>query len=67
MSAFHGLLSVLIWLPIIGMLVGTDERAKCTLTFAFIIAIITLLLCVPLIWFDPNIKQAYGKICCKSW
>ena len=66
MSAFHGLLSVLIWLPIIGgvivMLVGTDERANATRTFAFIIAIITLLLCVPLIiGFDPNIKQAYGK------
>ena len=59
MSAFHGLLSVLIWLPIIGgvivMLVGTDERANATRTFAFIIAIITLLLCVPfIIGFDPK-------------
>jgi NADH-quinone oxidoreductase subunit M len=66
MNTFHGLLSVLIWLPIIGgiviMLVGTDERANATRTFAFIIALITLLLCVPLILqFNPNIHQPYGK------
>ena len=65
MGVYSGLLSVLIWLPIIGgvilMLVGNDERPLATKWFALAVALLTLLFCIPLlVGFNPNMQQTYG-------
>ena len=53
------LLSLLIWVPIIGgcavLLTGDDQNANQARFIALITAVLTLLLCVPLLWgFDAN-------------
>jgi NADH-quinone oxidoreductase subunit M len=64
-SSFGGLLSVLIWLPIIAgvviMIIGRDSNPMFSKMFALVFALITFIICLPL-WlnFNPNMSQPYG-------
>ena len=65
MASFDGLLSVLIWLPILSgiliMLVGRDNNIVMIKVLSVVLAIIICLFCIPL-WlnFNPNMSQPYG-------
>src|SRR3990167_6959126 len=59
MLLHSSLLSILIWLPVIGavlvLLTGGDRKANIARVIAAIVGIISLLLCIPLyLGFDPN-------------
>lgn len=56
------LLSILIWLPLLGavlaLVTGSDKNAKGARTIAAIVAVINLLLCIPLcMGFDPSMAS----------
>ena len=65
MASFDGLLSILIWLPILSgiliMLAGIDDNPALTKILSVVLAIVICLFCVPLwINFNPNMSQPYG-------